>query len=80
MPAVLEESATLVFTEDFIDTWVGIIHPTQLCINLYTKSWQCWRVDIIIYTYLTAFGISVMIRFYRTDWNTIKLKMVESDI
>ncbi|WP_249313023.1 hypothetical protein [Lederbergia citrea] len=35
---------------------------------------------ISLYKYLTAFGISVMICFYRTDWNTIKLKMVESDI
>ncbi|MBW8349845.1 MATE family efflux transporter [Bacillus sp. IITD106] len=32
---------------------------------------------ISLYSYLTVFGISVMVRFYRTDWNTIRLKTVE---
>jgi len=34
---------------------------------------------IALYSYLTAFGISVMVRFYRTDWNSIKLKTVETE-
>ncbi|MEK3888829.1 MATE family efflux transporter [Bacillus sp. FSL K6-3431] len=34
---------------------------------------------ISFYSYLTVFGISVMIRFYRTDWNTIRLKTVENE-
>jgi len=34
---------------------------------------------IALYSYLTAFGISVMVRFYRTDWNSIKLKVVETE-
>jgi putative MATE family efflux protein len=33
---------------------------------------------ISLYTYLTVFGICVMIRFYRTDWTVIKLKSVET--
>jgi multidrug resistance protein, MATE family len=32
---------------------------------------------ISLYAYITVFGISVLVRFYRTNWNTIKLKSVE---
>lgn len=32
---------------------------------------------ISLYTYLTAFGIAVMIRFYRTNWDEIKIRNVE---
>ena len=35
---------------------------------------------ISLYTYLTAFGICVMIRFYRTDWSSIQLKTTEHSI
>jgi putative MATE family efflux protein len=35
---------------------------------------------ISLYTYLTVFGVSVMVRFYRTDWSVIKLKTVSSKI
>jgi len=34
---------------------------------------------VSLYTYLTAFGISVLVRFYRTNWTTIKLKSVENE-
>ncbi|MBS4201120.1 MATE family efflux transporter [Bacillus sp. FJAT-49732] len=34
---------------------------------------------ISLYLYLTVFGISVMIRFYRTDWMSVRLKTVESE-
>jgi len=34
---------------------------------------------ISLYTYLTVFGISVMIRFYRTNWDLVKLKSVEKE-
>jgi multidrug resistance protein, MATE family len=27
-----------------------------------------------------VFGISVMVRFYRTDWDTIQLKSVEHEL
>lgn len=33
---------------------------------------------ISLYTYLTVFGVSVMIRFYKTDWTVIKLKTAET--
>jgi putative MATE family efflux protein len=35
---------------------------------------------ISLYSYLTVFGVSVMIRFYRTDWTMIKLKSAESEM
>jgi multidrug resistance protein, MATE family len=34
---------------------------------------------ISLYTYLTVFGTSVMVRFYRTDWDSIKLKSIENE-
>ncbi|MCR2823656.1 MATE family efflux transporter [Lederbergia panacisoli] len=34
---------------------------------------------IALYSYLMVFGIAVMIRFYRTDWDTVRLKTVEGE-
>jgi MATE family multidrug resistance protein len=34
---------------------------------------------ISLYTYLTVFGVSVMIRFYRTNWDSIQLKTVKEE-
>lgn len=35
---------------------------------------------ISLYTYLTVFGVTVMVRFYRTNWNAVKLKTVETNL
>ncbi len=35
---------------------------------------------ISLYTFITVFGITVMIRFYRTDWQAIKLKTVDLEL
>jgi multidrug resistance protein, MATE family len=34
---------------------------------------------ISLYTYLTVFGTSLMVRFYRTNWDSIKLKSAENE-
>jgi multidrug resistance protein, MATE family len=41
--------------------------------------WGSMGAWIALYSYLAVFGVSVMIRFYRTDWDTIQLKSVEHE-
>jgi len=43
---------------------------------LFVFDWGSMGAWLALYLYLTVFGISVMIRFYRTDWSSIRLKEV----
>jgi multidrug resistance protein, MATE family len=42
--------------------------------------WGSVGAWVSLYSYLAVFGISVMVRFYRTDWDTIVLKSVEHEL
>ncbi|MBD3917555.1 MATE family efflux transporter [Paenibacillus sp. PR3] len=41
---------------------------------LFVFDWGSMGAWLALYLYLTVFGISVMIRFYRTDWSLIRVK------
>ncbi|MEH7417062.1 MATE family efflux transporter [Neobacillus drentensis] len=41
--------------------------------------WGSMGAWISLYSYLTVFGVSVMVRFYRTNWDSIKLKSVKNE-
>ncbi|ULT59396.1 MATE family efflux transporter [Neobacillus drentensis] len=41
--------------------------------------WGSMGAWIALYSYLTVFGVSVMIRFYRTNWDSIQLKSVKKE-
>ena len=41
--------------------------------------WGSMGAWISLYSYLTVFGVSVMVRFYRTNWDSIQLKSVKTE-
>ncbi len=45
---------------------------------IFVFDWGSIGAWVALYTYLTAFGISVMIRFYRTDWASVTIKSARS--
>lgn len=44
---------------------------------IFVFKWGSVGAWLSLYTYLSLFGLSVMIRFYRTDWLKVKLKQAE---
>ncbi|MCM3728460.1 MATE family efflux transporter [Neobacillus cucumis] len=45
----------------------------------FVLDWGSMGAWISLYSYLTVFGVSVMVRFYRTNWDSIQLKSVKTE-
>lgn len=53
-------------------SWLFFVPLAYVCTNfLHLESIGAW---LSLYGFITAIGIAVMIRFYRVDWITVKLK------
>lgn len=58
--------------------WIFFIPLSYLLtFTLQLSSVGAW---IALYSYLALFGTTVMIRFYRMNWSTIKIKVVSTDM
>ncbi|MBW7473711.1 MATE family efflux transporter [Paenibacillus oenotherae] len=66
---------TFLLRISFLVSWVLFVPLAYVCIFILDMgSLGAW---LSLYSFLLVFGISVMVRFYRTDWNAVKLKQAE---
>ncbi|MFC4775666.1 MATE family efflux transporter [Paenibacillus sp. GCM10023252] len=63
---------TFLLKVSFWVSWLLFVPLTYVCVFvLDLGSFGAW---IALYSYLTVFGLLVMLRFYRTDWMAVRLK------
>lgn len=55
-----------------IYSWLLFVPLTYLFVNV--LDWGSMGAWLALYTFLTALGLSVMIRYYRTDFHSVRLK------
>lgn len=66
---------TFLLRTSLLLAWGFFVPLTYLMVFVFDfSSYGAW---LALYTYLGVFGIVLLIRFYRKDWNTIKLTVAE---
>ncbi|WP_443093992.1 hypothetical protein [Paenibacillus plantiphilus] len=66
---------TFLLRISFLVSWLLFVPLAYICIFVLDMgSLGAW---LALYSFLLVFGIAVMVRFYRTDWNAVKLKQAE---
>ncbi|GGD71450.1 MATE family efflux transporter [Paenibacillus nasutitermitis] len=63
---------TFLMRISFFLSWFLFVPLAYLFIFVF--HWGSLGAWIALYTFLTVFGTSVMLRFYRTDWTSVRLK------
>lgn len=55
----------------------GVFVPLSY-VMIFLLKWGSMGAWIALYTYLMIFGLSVLYRFYKTDWISVRMKVVEN--
>ena len=63
---------TFLLRISFAVSWLLFVPLAYLFIFVF--HWGSLGAWLSLYSFLTVFGISVMVRFYRTDWTSVRLK------
>ncbi|SEN09248.1 MATE family efflux transporter [Paenibacillus sp. OV219] len=63
---------TFLLRVSFVVSW--FIFVPLAYVFIFVLHWGSMGAWLALYTFLTIFGIAVMVRFYRTDWTAVRLK------